>query len=144
MNSMVASASVSASTNEVAEWLLATLGIAFGVALLALAIIRTARSRRRGSIETVTAVVVVWGLLTAGSISYVLMRRMDWNADLQARIMSGYYDPSDNTNQPKLPITLWTVLGVSYAALIGWAATGSAGERSNDSNDRAGPPPPTS
>ena len=121
---LLASGSLSTSSNGVATWLLMTAGIAF-LALLACALLLRVALKRRGKhSEALLVVVLIWGLTTAGSISYALMRRMDFDAQLQQRILSGFYDPSADSVRPAMPVLLWLGLGAGYVVMVGWAALG--------------------
>jgi hypothetical protein len=121
---VVASAPVPVSSDSNVTLVLVSAGVVLGVGLMGLILVQVARSRGRQKRDVLMAMLVIWGLLTAGSISVSVMQQMDWSATLQQRISSGYYDPNNVSDQPKLPIPLWCGLGAAYAGMMLWAAVG--------------------
>ena len=68
-----------------------------------------------------------WGLITAGSLLYAEQSQMNWSKEYTVRLESGYFDPTDKTDAPKLPWKIWTGLGVAYAAMLMWALSQKRG-----------------
>jgi hypothetical protein len=62
-----------------------------------------------------------WGIITAGSAMYTAASRYNWSKEYTVRIDSGYYDPRDTSDKPKIPWVLWSALGIAYAGMVGWA-----------------------
>jgi len=92
-------------------------------AALAAIPIFAAKSRRPRQSDLITALTLLWALLTAASLIYSVQAQMSWKTEYTVRLMSGYLDPKDTTDAPKLPWKLWTGLGVTYAGLIGWTVS---------------------
>ena len=120
----LASAPIPVSSDSNVTLVLVSAGVVVAVGLLGTIVMQTARSRGRQNREVMMAVLVLWGLLTAASISVSVMKQMDWTANQQQRISSGYYDPSNTSDKPKMPVTLWVGLGVAYGAMLFWAVVG--------------------
>jgi hypothetical protein len=49
------------------------------------------------------------------------MDQQKWSAEHQAQILSGYFDPSDQTGAPQWPVKTSIVLGVAYCGLVIWS-----------------------
>lgn len=119
MIDLLANAPAGISPDSNVELVLISAGVFAGVAVLAsIPLVMARRHRHR---EIIMAVLIVWGLLSAGSISYCVMQQMNWSAERERRIESGYYDPRDVSDQPRPPILFWIVLGVVYFTTVGWA-----------------------
>jgi hypothetical protein len=69
---------------------------------------------------------VVWGLVAAGSLAYATTQQINWGQERTKRIMSGYYDPNDNSDAPKLPWPLWGGLAFGYGGLVAWGLSQKA------------------
>jgi hypothetical protein len=95
-------------------------GLVLGSAVLSLLPVFIARGRGHRQLETVTAVAVLWGLLTAGTLIHTTIVQMQWSKEQLLRIQSGYMDPQDTTDAPK-PWRTWTALATIYCVLIIWA-----------------------
>jgi hypothetical protein len=121
MSMILANAPIPPSTDSNVELVLSSAGVVLVIAVLGLVPIFIARLRRHRQLEAITAIIVLWGVLLAGSICYSIMQQMDWTKALQERIESGYYDPQDTTGKPTTPVPLWCGLGVCYAAITFWA-----------------------
>jgi len=108
-----------------------------GTAVAGFVLIFISRKRRHGSTSLTTgrradlimAGTFFWGLITAGSLLYTEQQQMNWTKEYTTRIESGYFDPKDTSDTPRLPWGIWTGLGVVYAAMLFWALSGKrAGE----------------
>lgn len=94
--------------------------IAVGVLILAAVPIMVAWSRRHRHADGLTAVAVLWGLVAAVSVSVSIFDQMKYSREHLMAVESGYFDPSDTSDAPVLPLPTWSVLGVVYVALLGW------------------------
>jgi hypothetical protein len=90
-------------------------------AVLASVLIFTSRARRHRQVELITAAAILWALITAVSLIYAQESQMNWSKEYTMRIESGYLDPHDTSDAPKLPWTLWTGLAIAYAAMLAWS-----------------------
>jgi hypothetical protein len=118
----LANASIPASTNSNVELVLISAGVVLVTAILGLVPIQIAKMRGHLYRDSILAATILWGLALAGTISYSTMQQMDWSATYQQRLMSGYSDPNDLSDKPKIPVALWTGLGAGYAAIVLWSA----------------------
>jgi hypothetical protein len=85
--------------------------------------VRLALSRGHRNRDALLAITILWALALAGSVSYSIMQQMNWSATRQERLASGYGDPHDLSDKPRIPILLWTGLGVVYVGMLGWAGS---------------------
>jgi len=90
-------------------------------AAAAYVLIYLARRRRHRRTDLLAAAAFFWGLITAGSLLYAEQSQMNWSKEYTVRLESGYFDPTDLTDAPKLPWKIWTGLGIAYAAMLMWA-----------------------
>jgi hypothetical protein len=100
------------------------LGGAFIIAIasaLASVLIFTSRARRHRQTELITAAAILWGLIAAGSLIYAQESQMNWSKEYKMRLETGYLDPRDTSDAPKLPWGIWTGLGVAYGAMLVWS-----------------------
>jgi hypothetical protein len=95
-------------------------------------LIYIARRRRHPRTDLIGAAAFFWGLMTAGSLLYAEQSQMNWSKEYTVRLESGYFDPTDTTDAPKLPWKTWTGLGIAYGAMLIWSL----------SQKRTAPPPP--
>ena len=95
-------------------------GIALGVIIVAIIPVMLAWSRRHRHANGLAAIAVLWGLIALVSLSTTAMDEMKYSREHQMSFMSGYYDPNDASDAPALPVAVWVVLGVAYAALLAW------------------------
>jgi hypothetical protein len=134
---MLATAPAHFSSDSNVELILLSAAVVVGIGFLGFIPIQLARSRRHRHSETILGIIVLWGLLSAVSISYCIMQQMNWTASVQESIQEGYYDRADAANKPAFPIPLWCGLGVIYAATTAWAARRHAVQtRAQTSNDQ--------
>jgi hypothetical protein len=118
----LASAAVMPGSDSNVELVLISSGIVVGAGLLAMLPAQLGRGHRHR--EAIVAMVILWGLLAAGSGSYSVMQQMDWSSTYTQRLETGYYDPADTSDKPSLPIVMWCGLGVGYVCLVIWAGMG--------------------
>ena len=123
---MLASAPIAPSSDSNAELVLISAGVVLVVAVLGFIPIQLARVRGHRNRDAISAIVVLWGLILGASVSYSIMKQMDWTTTYQQRIETGYYDPQNVSDKPTVPIGLWCGLGVGYALLILWVNRRSA------------------
>jgi hypothetical protein len=83
--------------------------------------IATAR-RRSGRTEGIAAVMVLWGLLSAGSAIYFVNAQMAYSKEQTMQIMQNF-DPHDQSGRPPYPWMLWSALAVIYTGATAWAVT---------------------
>jgi hypothetical protein len=118
---LIASAPISASSDSNVELILISAGLVLVVGLAGFAVVRLAIMRGRKKRDTLLAAVIIWGMLTAGSISYSVMQQMNWSTSYQQQLMSGYGNPDDLSDKPQPPVVLWSILGFGYALMLAWA-----------------------
>ena len=90
-------------------------------AALAAVLTFTAKARRPRQSDIITAITLLWALIAAASLLYTVQSQMNWNKEYTLRLESGYLDPKDTADAPKLPWKLWTGLGVTYGATLAWS-----------------------
>jgi hypothetical protein len=105
---------------------LAGLAILAGCALLVGVIIGVARSRGHRQADGIMVAAVFWGIIMAGSAMYTAAAQYNWSKEYTTRVQSGYYDPRDTSDKPKLPWLAWSGLAVGYAVLLAWSLAGKA------------------
>lgn len=107
---------------------LAVVGV---VALLAFVPVRIARGRGHRQIEIITTLLIFWSIATTGLTIKTYLEQQKWSAGHQAEILSGYFDPKDESSRPAWPVKTAIGLAVVYCGLAGWAiarpADGRAG-----------------
>jgi len=96
------------------------LSIVAAVCVLA-AIPAAVARRRKGAAEGFLALMILWGALAAGSTLYSVNASMNWQKEYNRRVMSGYFDPADQSDRPHSPWLLWGVLGAAYVVTLVWA-----------------------
>src|SRR5580704_9891844 len=76
-----------------------------------------AQNRRHRRAEAIGAMVILWGLLSIGSLCYTTVARFKWSQEYNTRLLSGYLDPNDPSqvsDEPKIPWLLWSGLAAGY------------------------------
>jgi hypothetical protein len=104
--------------------LLIVLGGAFVIAVvaaMAFVLIVISRSRGHRRAEVIGVAAIFWTLIAAGSLLYAGVTQINWSKEHQMRLETGYLDPSDTDDSPRLPMETWTGLGVAYVAMLGWS-----------------------
>ncbi len=104
--------------------LIIVLGGAFVIALvaaMAFVLIVISRSRGHRRAEVIAVAAVFWALIAAGSLLYAGVTQINWSKEHQMRLETGYLDPADTDDAPRLPLGTWTGLGVVYVAMLGWS-----------------------
>jgi hypothetical protein len=91
------------------------------IALLAFVLIFLSRTRGHRHAELITTATVFWALITAGSLLYAGERQMDWSKQYTLRLETGYLDPQDTSDAPRLPWGIWSGLGIAYGAMLIWS-----------------------
>jgi hypothetical protein len=79
--------------------------------------VATARRRRLNQTEGIAAIMVLWGLLTAGSVVYWANAQMKFSHEYTLRLMENL-DPSDQSDRPNKPWLLWGFLAVGYGGTL--------------------------
>jgi len=102
--------------------------IVAATAILAFALILTARARRRRYAEFIMVAAVFWALITAGSLMYAGEAQLNWSKEYTLRLQTGYLDPQDTSDAPRLPWRTWTGLGAAYGTMMAWALFQKRGE----------------
>jgi hypothetical protein len=95
--------------------------IVAATAILAFALILTARARGHRHAEFIMVATVFWALITAGSLIYAGNAQLNWSKEYTLRLETGYLDPRDTGDAPRLPWGIWTGLGAAYGAMMTWA-----------------------
>jgi multidrug efflux pump subunit AcrB len=114
-------------------------GILLVVVAVAFVPVAITWSRRHPKTEAITGLAVVWGLITAGSLAYSTTQQINWGQERLKRIYSGYYDPNDNSDTPKLPWLLWGGLAVGYVGLVAWGLSHKAPTAALPADDQSEP-----
>jgi hypothetical protein len=91
------------------------------IALSAFALIFISRARSHRHAELITTATVFWALIAAGSLLYAGERQMDWSKQYTFGLESGYLDPQDTSDAPRLPWGIWSGLGIAYGAMLVWS-----------------------
>jgi amino acid transporter len=91
------------------------------VAVLGLLPIGFSRNRGNRHADIITAVSVLWSLLTIATLIYVCLAQMKWSKEYITRIQSGYFDPRDTTGAPHQPWPIWGIILFAYLALLAWS-----------------------
>lgn len=83
-------------------------------------------ARRRGILPTqgLIAAVTLWAILVSASVIFSVNASLRWNREYDQRVMSGYFDPQDQSDRPSPPWSLWAAAGATYIALVAWSAAG--------------------
>jgi hypothetical protein len=100
------------------------------VAAMAFVLIAISRGRRHRRAELIAVATVFWALIAAASLIYAGVSQINWSKEYQMRLETGYLDPSDTNDAPRLPLVTWTGLAVAYVGILGWSL----------SRDRTKPP----
>jgi len=79
------------------------------------------RARGHRHTEWITAATVFWAILSAGSLLYAGEAQMDWSKQYALRLETGYLDPQDTSDAPRLPWGIWSGLGIAYGAMLVWS-----------------------
>jgi hypothetical protein len=101
--------------------ILGGVGIVAATAILAFALILTARARGHRHAESIMVAAVFWALITAGSVMYAGEAQLNWSKQYALRLETGYLDPQDTSDAPRLPWGIWTGLGAAYGTMMAWA-----------------------
>ena len=109
-------------TNSSFHLIFIWLGIIAGAAILAFVPLAIAATRRHRQLSLILTAAVVWGCVSAGISMYAVMQQSNWSREQMLRVDTGYYDPLNTADAPKLPWVAWSVLGAGYIGLIGWSA----------------------
>jgi hypothetical protein len=96
------------------------------MALLVAIVTAIARSREHRQAENILVLALFWAVITAGSLIYTASAELDWSKEYTTRIESGYFDPRDTTDKPRIPWLLWSGLGVAYAGLLIWSLSATS------------------
>ena len=103
---------------------LACAGIAVGVLVVAIVPVMVGWSRRHRHAEALAAVALLWGLIAAVSTCVATLDQMKYSRQHLADIESGYWDPNDTSDAPKLPLAMWGAFAVAYVAMVAWPFLG--------------------
>ncbi|HEX4794468.1 MAG TPA: hypothetical protein VH370_11780 [Humisphaera sp.] len=109
-------------------------GLIIAAAALGLIPILLSRSRRHVQSDAVLGLGILWALLAAGVTAHACMQQMKWSDERSLRIESGYYDPQDQSDSPRLPWEIWSALAVGYGGLILWPLYGRRKDVTDDSH----------
>lgn len=91
------------------------------VGLLAFVPVRIARGRGHRQVEIITTLLIFWSIATAGLTIKTYLEQQKWSAEHQAEILSGYFDPKDESSRPEWPVKAAIGLAAAYCGLAGWA-----------------------
>jgi len=109
-------------------------GLVIAAAALALIPILMSRSRRHVQSDAVLGLGILCALVTAGVTAHACMQQMKWSDERTLRIESGYYDPQDQSDAPRLPWEIWSALAIAYAGLVLWPMHGRRKDVTDDSH----------
>jgi hypothetical protein len=121
--SMILAYAESSDSSASLELILGGAAIIAVTALLAFILVLLARSRRHRQADIITLAMIVWSILTAGSLMWEGQAQVNWTQEYNSRVMSGYYDPANTSDAPKMPWVLWGGLAVAYVALLAWTVS---------------------
>jgi hypothetical protein len=107
------------------------------IALLAFWLIFISRARRHRQAELITVATIFWALVAAGSLLYAGEAQMDWSKQYALRLETGYLDPQDTSDAPRLPWGIWSGLGVGYGAMLVWSLSQKRAEAKPPENEKA-------
>jgi hypothetical protein len=99
---------------------LACAAIVLVAGVFALVPILIAWSRRHRHSQAIFAVAMLWGMLVSISGGSTVLARMKYSHEHLLQIQSGYYDPQDTSDAPKLPWLTWAGLAIAYGTLVAW------------------------
>jgi glucan phosphoethanolaminetransferase (alkaline phosphatase superfamily) len=88
--------------------------------VVALVPVMMAWSRRHRRSDAIMAVAILWGLLASVIVASAVLAKMKFSHEHLLLIQSGYYDPNDVTDVPKLPWLALSGLTVGYVLLLIW------------------------
>jgi hypothetical protein len=91
------------------------------IAFLAFVLIFISRSRGHRQTELITTATFFWAIIAAGSLIYAGQAQMNWSKEYMLRLQTGYLDPTDTSDAPRLPWVIWSGLGVAYGAMLIWS-----------------------
>jgi len=104
--------------------ILAGAGIFAAMFLLAAILILVSRRRGHRFAEFILVAGIFWAIISAGCLIAYTNARLNWSAEYQLRMESGYGDPQDTSGAPASPVILWSGLGLAYGGLLGWGILG--------------------
>ncbi len=107
------------------------------IALLAFLLIFVSRSRGHRRAELITVATIFWALIAAGSLLYAGEAQMDWSKQYALRLETGYLDPQDTSDAPRMPWGMWSGLGAAYVAMLVWSLSQKRAEVKPPENDQA-------
>jgi hypothetical protein len=108
--------------------ILAGIFILAAIAFLAFVLIFVARSRGHRQAELITAATVFWAIIAAGSLLYAGERQLDWSKQYNLELQTGYLDPQNTSDAPRLPWAIWSGLGAAYGAMLFWSLSKKSSE----------------
>jgi phosphotransferase system glucose/maltose/N-acetylglucosamine-specific IIC component len=103
---------------------LACAAIVLVAGMFALIPILIAWSRRHRHSQAIFAIAMLWGMLVSISGGSTVLAQMKYSHEHLHKIESGYVDPQDISDAPKLPWLTWAGLAMGYGILIGWPLLG--------------------
>jgi hypothetical protein len=123
--------------------ILSVLIVVFGLVLVPPVL---GRSRKNRHAQNLLPLAFFWGLFAAWSGISFTLDQVKWSKERASSIASGYYDPRSNRGAPQKPWKTWLVLGVTYAAVAGYALVpgnrrGALAEAPRDSDPPGSGPP---
>jgi phosphotransferase system glucose/maltose/N-acetylglucosamine-specific IIC component len=99
---------------------LACAAIVLVAGMFALIPILIAWSRRHRHSQAIFAVAMLWAMLVSISGGSTVLAQMKYSHEHLLQIESGYIDPQDISDAPKLPWLTWAGLAVGYGTLVAW------------------------
>jgi hypothetical protein len=105
------------------QLIMLSLGLLTLLALLAGAVVLTARRRAHRQFDLLTGALILWIVLTGWSALSYAQARSSWSKDRLIRLESGYAPDAAtlDAEAPAAPITLWGCLAIAYVLLAAWA-----------------------
>jgi hypothetical protein len=124
MHSILAYAEAQDGSYMSSEMVLWGMLIIAGVALAGFVLVYVSRRQKHRGADLVLAGAFFWGIVAAGSLLYVLQSQMNWTKEYTVRIESGYVEPKDLSDKPRVPWGILVGLGVVYLGMGFWVISG--------------------
>jgi hypothetical protein len=96
-------------------------GIVAGAGLLAIIPIAISRSRMLRSAEAIMTGAILWGIITAISLTVTALAEFQWSKERLIRLNSGYIGSDVDNDAPQRPWNFWAILAGIYCIIFLWS-----------------------